>query len=134
MSKMRSLIFTFGLLLFAATTVSEAQNFTAPDGVVLLTEQELRNVFVGNTAAYPSGGREWCSEGGSCRGKRGSFSWSGNVAFDGNLVCFTYPDNPGSGGCRTVSQNDDGTINMWDAETGGLKFENVKIHKGKWYI
>ena len=110
------------------------QHFTAPEGVALLTEQEIRDALIGNTAHYPEGSLEFCRPSGSCFGKRVGFEWDGTWSLNGPVICFKYPELPRSGGCRFISRRDDGKLDFYDADTGKMKFEGVRIYQGRKYL
>jgi len=118
----------------AATTFA-AESYVTPPGVTLLTGDEIRDALIGNTAWYPNGALEYCTSDGKCIGESGGVNWNdASWAIDGSVICFTYPNHPRWGGCRTLSKHKDAGAFIFHFLDGSVRFEKVSTFKGRKYL
>ena len=67
--------------------------FTIPEGVTILSENDLRTKIVGNTLAGVADGTKWVeyyAKDGTIRGKWGGDRYGGKWKISGSVMCFDY--------------------------------------------
>jgi hypothetical protein len=110
---------------------AEGEKYTAPEGVTLMTEAELRETLVGNTYAgdsvkYDGSYIEFIQPDGKINGLwNGTDRYKGEWAISGNIWCYKYKS---SNGCNTLSKSGD-TI-YWYQLDGSTMGGKATVTKG----
>jgi len=98
-------------------TISQAEDYVIPEGVDVLTEEQILTRIIGNTyvAGYlwvefyvpPTGEQQE----GRIRGKRLGFSYQGSWSVEGPLMCWKYDKGSDYDGCYSTAL--DGDVVSW---------------------
>ncbi len=99
---------------------SAGQDYVVPDGVTLLTEDEIRDKIIENTVGGLDYGKKWFeyyTEDGAIKGIWDRERYRGKWTLDGPVMCFDYAGT-GYDGCWTISL--DGDTVHWYKPTGEL--------------
>jgi hypothetical protein len=108
----------FGLM--SGVALAE-QDYVVPDGVTLMTEDEIRDKIIENTLGGNDYGKKWFEyykEDGKIKGIWDRDRYRGKWTLEGPVMCFDYAGS-GYDGCWTISLDDDDTVH-WYKPTGEL--------------
>ncbi len=98
------------LVLYYSVGAGAAENFIAPEGVTILSEQEIRDRVIGNTA-QGSDWTEYYKPGGVISGRSPNY-YTGKWTVSGSVMCYDY-DGPDYDTCSILSIKD-GVISFYD--------------------
>ena len=137
MKKMLSFLGVVVILLVVTvsfkTAFAQDYTYTAPEGVAILTEDELRETLSGNTVYYSKAAEYYYPDGGiKAKNLKAGFNYSGRWSIKGPVICFDYEEDKYDN-CQTVSRGEEEKLLFYAAKTGELKFEG-QWYKGRKYI
>ncbi len=106
------------LTIFVLVPQANAQEaYKAPEGVTILTEAELLERIIGNTARGKADGTRWTEyylDNGTIKGMWGSDRYGGKWKVSGPVMCYDYSGDDDDG-CWTLSLNGD-SISYYNLE------------------
>ncbi len=135
---MRTITFiVLSFFLFTSSASSTVENYLLPEGIEVLSEEELLTKIIGNTSVAGFLYKEYYVphvgdlKGGSIKGKRLGISYNGSWSIKGPIMCWKYEDGSDYDGCYSTALIGD-EIRWYD--TKGKKYKSlagkVKLKQG----
>jgi len=125
------------ILLITHVAISYAEDYVIPEGVDVLTEEQILTQVIGSTYVA---GFLWVEyyvpptvalNKGRIRGKRLGFSYGGSWFVDGQLMCWKYDSGSDYDGCYSTALDDE-VVSWYD--TSGKQYTSeggrVRLKKG----
>ena len=120
---------TLAVLLLAFSN-AQADEFSPPEGVKVLSPHELRTTFVGNTAVGASGWKEFYKEDGTIEGRsKKNRLYVGKWTIEPDRMCYAY-EKAQWDGCAFIGIDADGVIRYYDTFRGREK-GNARVENGR---
>lgn len=119
-----------GIILLSLSSVASGESFKLPEGIAVLSDEEVRMALVGNQLSGVNNGMEWSETFlpyGTIVGKWGAKDYIGSWSLSESVLCLDY-EGSRSDSCNALSLDGEGVI-FWKKD--GSRRAEAKLSKGQ---